>query len=166
MKNLNFILKKKFTLTSKEIKEIKEEKSRYENPKAALIAALKIIQRKRGWVEDDAINFISNFLNIPMSEIEEITTFYSHIYRRPVGKYVIRYCDSIVCYINGYKKVKSKISTLLKISSGETTSDNRFTLLPTCCLGNCNKGPVIMINDNTHNAVNCSNISKILKQYL
>ncbi|MGP1930579.1 MAG: NADH-quinone oxidoreductase subunit NuoE [Arsenophonus sp. ET-YP4-MAG3] len=154
-----------FVLTKKEREKINQEKQHYENPRSASIEALKIVQKKRGWVEDGAIYAISDLLGIPASDVEGIATFYSQIYRQPVGRHIIRYCDSVVCYITGYQDVEVEIIKLLNIKPGKTTEDGCFTLLPTCCLGNCHKSPTIMIDDDTHNYVNVSNIQQLLEKY-
>lgn len=92
-----------FVLSDEERAEIEAEKHHYEDPRAASIEALKIVQKHRGWVEDGAIYAISDVLGIPASDVEGVATFYSQIYRQPVGRHVIRYCDSVVCHITGYQ---------------------------------------------------------------
>lgn len=167
-KEIKIISKKnkiKFNLSKKEHKLIENEIKYYEDPRSVSIEALKIVQKYRQWVPDGAINAISKLLNISISDVEEVATFYSNIFRKPVGKNIIRYCDSVVCYINGYQKIHCSIVKKLNIKSGETTLDGVFTLLPTCCLGNCDKGPVIMINDDTYVHVNSKNINFILENY-
>ncbi|MGP1939278.1 MAG: NADH-quinone oxidoreductase subunit NuoE [Arsenophonus sp. ET-DL9-MAG3] len=157
--------KYKFVLTGKERKKINQEKKHYEDPRSASIEALKIVQKKRGWIEDGAIYAISDLLGISASDVEGVATFYSQIYRQPVGRHIIRYCDSIVCYITGYQDVEVEIIKLLNIEPGKTTEDGCFTLLPTCCLGNCHKSPTIMIDEDTHSYVNASNIQQLLERY-
>ncbi|WP_156265099.1 NADH-quinone oxidoreductase subunit NuoE, partial [Enterococcus faecium] len=93
---------------------------------------------------------IADVLGIPASDVEGVATFYSQIFRQPVGRHVIRYCDSVVCHITGYQGIQAAIEKKLNIKPGQTTFDGRFTLLPTCCLGNCDKGPTMMIDEDTH----------------
>ncbi|BAH82917.1 NADH-quinone oxidoreductase subunit NuoE [Candidatus Ishikawella capsulata] len=161
----NITLQKVFILSSEEYAAIQREKNHYEDSRAASIEALKIVQKKHGWVSDDAIDKIAEVLEIPGRDIEEIATFYNLIFRKPVGKNIIRYCDSIVCYINGYKKIQATLEKELQIKTGQTTADERFTLLPTCCLGNCDKGPTMMINEDTHIYLRPDMIITILEQY-
>ncbi|MGP1930839.1 MAG: NADH-quinone oxidoreductase subunit NuoE, partial [Arsenophonus sp. ET-DL12-MAG3] len=104
-----------------------QEKKHYEDPRSASIEALKIVQKKRGWIEDGAIYAISDLLGISASDVEGVATFYSQIYRQPVGRHIIRYCDSIVCYITGYQDVEVEIIKLLNIEPGKTTEDGCFT---------------------------------------
>ena len=82
-----------------------------------------------------------------IDELEGIATFYNLIYRRPVGKKVILFCDSVSCWICGCEKAKEKVSDVLKIGYGETTTDEKYTLLPVPCLGACDRAPVMMVGD-------------------
>lgn len=139
-----------FQLTAQERDAIEHEKHHYEDARAASIEALKIVQKQRGWVPDGAIPAIAGVLGIADSDVEGVATFYSQIFRQPVGRHVIRLCDSVVCFITGYQSVLQALQDQLGIGLGQTTADGRFTLLPVCCLGNCDKGPTLMIDDDTH----------------
>ncbi|PWC10218.1 NADH-quinone oxidoreductase subunit NuoE [Brenneria roseae subsp. americana] len=154
-----------FVLSDAERDAIEHEKHHYEDARAASIEALKIVQKQRGWVPDGAISAIADVLGIPASDVEGVATFYSQIFRQPVGRHIIRYCDSVVCHINGYQGVQAALERKLSIKPGQTTFDGRFTLLPTCCLGNCDKGPSMMIDDDTHSHVKPEDIESLLEQY-
>lgn len=154
-----------FELSSDEQEAIEHEKQNYEDPRAASIEALKIVQKNRGWVPDGAIFAIAQLLGISGSDVEDVATFYSQIFRQPVGRHVIRYCDSVVCYINGYQEIQAALEQLLNIKPGQTTSDGKFTLLPICCLGNCDKGPTMLVNEDTHVHLTPECIGSLLEQY-
>ncbi|MEA9444126.1 NADH-quinone oxidoreductase subunit NuoE [Candidatus Fukatsuia symbiotica] len=154
-----------FVLSAEEYAAIEQEKHHYEDARAASIEALKIVQKKRGWVPDGAIYAIADVLAIPASDVEGVATFYSQIFRQPVGRHVIRYCDSVVCYITGYQGLQAAIEKKLSIKPGQTTTDGRFTLLPTCCLGNCDKGPTMMIDEDTHSYLKPEDIEQLLERY-
>lgn len=154
-----------FVLSASERDAIEHEKHHYEDARAASIEALKIVQKHRGWVPDGAINAIAGVLGIPASDVEGVATFYSQIYRTPVGRHVIRYCDSVVCHITGFQGIQAALETNLNIKPGQTTADGRFTLLPTCCLGNCDKGPVMMVDEDTHVHLTPEGIANLLEQY-
>lgn len=154
-----------FVLSDAEHDAIEHEKHHYEDARAASIEALKIVQKHRGWVPDGAIHAIADILGIPASDVEGVATFYSQIFRQTVGRHVIRYCDSVVCYINGFQGVQMALERKLKIKPGKTTFDGRFTLLPTCCLGNCDKGPSMMIDEDTHSHVKPDDIDSLLEPY-
>ncbi|WP_343192706.1 NADH-quinone oxidoreductase subunit NuoE [Buchnera aphidicola (Taiwanaphis decaspermi)] len=159
------IKKNNHNLNEKEIKFIKNEKKKYLHSRSAIIEILKFIQKKRGWISKKNIIEISNILKISACDIEGVATFYSNIFRKPVGRNIIKYCDSVVCYINNYDLIVKKIYKILKIKKGETTNDDNFTLLPVCCLGKCDKGPVIMINNKIYSNVTTDSIIKIIEFY-
>ena len=154
-----------FALSDSERRQIEHELAHYADPRAASIEALKIVQKKRGWVPDGAIPELAKILGIGPAELEGVATFYSLIFRKPVGRHVIKVCDSVSCFLTGYDEIKAALEKKLGIRYGQTTADNRFTLLPICCLGACDKGPVLMIDDDTHGDVTPESLSKILENY-
>ena len=131
-------------LTDQERDEIEHEITHYPFKQAATIEALKIVQKYQGWVSDGKVKAIAELLGVSAEEVDGVATFYNKIYRRPVGKRVLAVCDSVSCWIMGYDKIMSHACSKLGIKPGQTTSDGRFTLLPTPCLGACDKGPVMM----------------------
>jgi NADH-quinone oxidoreductase subunit E len=153
-------------LTDKEKEEIQEEILQYPYRAAACIDALKIVQKNRGWISDEAVEDIAGELQMSVEEIESVSTFYTRIYRKPVGRNVILVCNSVSCMIMGSETIYNFISGKLKICFGETTSDGRFTLLPVTCLGDCDHAPAIMINDDLHNKLTPDAIDEILNKYL
>lgn len=154
-----------FELHADDRAAIEHDMTHYADPRAACIDALKIVQKRHGWVPDGAIYAIGAVLGIPASDVEGVATFYNLIFRQPVGRHVITVCDSISCFLTGYEDVITAIKKQLGIELGQTTPDNRFTLLPICCLGACDKGPVLMIDDDTHGNVIAADIDKLLEQY-
>lgn len=152
-------------LSEKEKDEIREETSLYPYPGAACIDALKIVQHHRGWISDEAIEDIAAELDLSVEEVDSVATFYTRIYRKPVGRNVILVCDNISCMVMGYESLYKHISEKLSISFGETTSDGRFTLLPVSCLGDCDHAPALMINDDLHNNLTINSLDKILEKY-
>ncbi|MBD2839637.1 NADH-quinone oxidoreductase subunit NuoE [Pseudomonas sp. JM0905a] len=155
----------RFVLSETERSAIEHEMHHYEDPRAASIEALKIVQKERGWVPDGAADAIGAILGIPASDVEGVATFYSQIFRQPVGRHVIRVCDSMTCYVGGHESVVAEMQKQLGIGLGQTTTDNRFTLLPVCCLGNCDKAPAVMIDDDTFGDVQPDGVSKLLEAY-
>jgi NADH-quinone oxidoreductase subunit E len=163
--NQALIATSKFTLSPQELTDMEHAKSHYPDPRAASIDALKIVQATHGWVPDGAIAAIADVLGIPAADVEGVATFYSQIFRVPVGRHIMRLCDSMTCYVNGHEDVLAAITDKLGIGYGETTADGRFTLLPVCCLGNCDKGSTMMIDDDTHGGLIPENIPSLLEQY-
>lgn len=159
------IVTSRYTLSPQARADIEHAIHHYPDPRAASIDALKIVQAEEGWVPDGAITAIAEVLGIPASDVEGVATFYSLIFRQPVGRHVIKLCDSMVCYINGYEQVLEAIKANIGIGLGETTADGRFTLLPICCLGNCDKGSTMMIDDDTHGGLTPESVVSVLEQY-
>lgn len=155
----------RFTLSDAERSAIEHEMHHYEDSRAASIEALKIVQRTHGWVPDGACDAISDILGIPPSDVEGVATFYSQIFRVPVGRHIIRVCDSMTCYIGGHESVLDGIRQKLGIEPGQTTADGRFTLIPVCCLGNCDKAPALMIDDDTYGDVTSGGVAQLLEAY-
>jgi NADH-quinone oxidoreductase subunit E len=154
-----------FELSSEERHAIEHEMAHYPDPRAASIGALKIVQEKRGWVSDGAIVAVAEVLGIPAAELDGVATFYSLIFRRPVGRHVIKVCDSISCHLTGYEELRDALQAKLGIEMGQTTRDNRFTLIPICCLGACDRGPCLMLDDDTHGPVGLGAIDELLEAY-
>ena len=152
-------------LTEEEKKEILDEVKQYPYPSAACIDALKIVQYHRRWVSDDSVKDIAQILEMSDEEVEGVATFYSRIYRRPVGRNVILICDGISCMIMGYGTIYEYISKKLGISFGESTSDGLYTLLPVSCLGDCDHAPAMMINNDHFNKLTTSRIDELLDNY-
>jgi NADH-quinone oxidoreductase subunit E len=152
-------------LTEEEKKEILEEFKQYPYPAVACIDALKIVQHHRRWVSDESVRDIAQMLGISNEEVDSVATFYSRIYRKPVGRNVILICDSVSCMIMGFGSIYDYISKKLGIGFGETTSDGRFTLLPISCLGDCDHAPALMINNDHYNNLTVGKIEELLASY-
>ena len=155
----------RFALSDAERSAIEHEMQHYEDPRAASIEALKIVQKARGWVPDGAAEAIGAVLGIPASDVEGVATFYSQIFRQPVGRHLIRVCDSMTCFIGGHESVLDSLKNELGIVPGQTTADGRFTLLPVCCLGNCDKAPALMIDDETFGNILPEDVAGLLEAY-
>lgn len=152
-------------LTEQEMQSINHEIELVPYKKAAVIEALKIVQKHRGWISDESVDAIADYLEMSPAEVDSVATFYNLIFRKPVGRHVILLCDSISCYVMGYKKLQEALEQKLKIKFGETTGDNRFTLLPNCCLGCCDHAPALMIDEDLYQYVTAEIIDDILKRY-
>lgn len=152
-------------LSEAEIEGIRHEMSLYEDPGAATIEALKIVQDHRGWVSDEALQAAAAVVNVTPTQMEAVATFYNLIFRQPVGRHVIMLCDSISCYLTGYEEVRDHLRTSLGIDFGQTTADNRFTLLPICCLGNCDNGPAMRVGEKYHGRLTPERVDEILADY-
>jgi len=142
-----------------EIQEINAEMSHYEDKTAVSIEALKIVQNHRRWVSDECLVAVAELLEISPAQLEAVATFYNLIYRQPVGKTVIHYCNSVTCWMLGSDQVRERLCRHLNVELGEMSVDGEYTILPIVCLGACDHAPVVMIGnelrlDITEDAVN------------
>ncbi len=149
-------------LTEAEMKEIEHEVSIMETREAAGIEALKVVQENRGWISDDSLTALAQFLKMSTAELEGVATFYNLIYRQPVGKHVIHICNSVSCHLNGYGEILGAIKAHLNISYGQTTKNGLFTLLSNACLGGCDKAPVMMIGKQHYQQLTSEKVIEIL----
>jgi len=108
---------------------------------------------------------VAGFLGMSPHEVDSVATFYNLIFRRPVGRHVIFVCDSVSCWIMGYETIYGALKNLLGIEFGQTTEDDRFTLLPIPCLGTCDRAPALMIDDDLHRDLDPGNLGRILERY-
>ena len=134
-------------LTEQERTDIEQEIEHLPERQSACIDALRILQRHRGWVSDEAIDDLMPVLGMSRAEIDSVATFYNLIFRKPVGRHVILICDSVSCWVCGKENVLAYLESKLGIKLGETTPDGLITLLPTVCLGHCDQAPVMMVDE-------------------
>lgn len=138
---------------------------KYASKEGILIQLLLDIQQELSWIPKEAIIRISQRLNIPCSQIYRIASFYSVLSLEPIGRHLIRVCEGTACYVRGSPRILDFLQTKLNVKSGETTSDNKFTLETVNCLGCCALGPVIEIDKKYFGKLNSSKIEKLLANY-
>ena len=151
------------SLTEIEIGEIEREIQHLPDRQSAAIDALKIVQVHRGWISDNSLSAIAQLLGMTVDELDGIATFYNLIYRQPVGENVILFCDSVSCWLMDGEKVCKKLSEKLEIEFGQTSADNKYTLLPVTCLGDCDHAPAMMVGDELHHDLTVDNLDEHLK---
>jgi len=152
-------------LTPEEIAEIEHEMTLYPDKRAVGLEALKIVQKHQGWVSDESLLAISRYLDIPPSDLEGVATFFNLVYRQPVGRHVMLFCNSVSCWIMGCDGMKQHIKDKLGIEFGETSADGDFTLIPVPCLGDCDRAPVMMVDADLHRNLTPESINKIILDY-
>ncbi len=152
-------------LTAEEKKEIDKAIHVVPYKKAACIEALKVVQNHRRWVSDESLKDIAAYMEMTTEELDSVATFYNLIFRKPVGRHLILVCDSISCWVMGYESLRDELTKLIGIKLGETSSDNRFTMLPNPCLGTCDCAPAMMIDDDLYRNITLNQLNDILKKY-
>jgi len=153
------------TLTAAEITEIQEIYRHFPEKSAACIEGLKVIQQHHRWVSDQAVRELAEILDMSPAAIDSVATYYSLIFRRPVGRNVVFLCDSVSCWIMGYDQIAACVKKQLAIGYGETTTDDRYTLLTIPCLGTCDHAPAMIINEDLHRDLTTENVTSILNPY-
>ena len=152
-------------LTEDEKTEIQREIEQSEQPRAATVEALRILQARHGWVSDEDIRNLAPLLGMTPDELDAVATFYPFIFRRPVGRHVIFICDSVSCWVMGYDALLRRLKERLGISMGETTPDGRFTLLPVSCIGACDRAPALIIDRDLHVDLDPEKLDRLLERY-
>lgn len=152
-------------LSLEERQEIEREFPHYPTRQALSIDALRIVQKHRGWISDEALDDIGELLGMSRSELDGVATFYNLIFRKPVGRHVVYLCDSVSCWIMGSQRLANHLTERLGARLGETTADGRLTLLPIVCLGACDHAPVMMVDGDLHLDLEPGKIDGALEQY-
>jgi NADH:ubiquinone oxidoreductase subunit E len=133
--------------------------------KENLIMILQAIQRRYNYVPRPSLSYLSVKVGVPLSQIYGVATFYSTFSLEPRGRNIISICLGTACHVRGADRVKERIEENLKISDGQTTPDNRFTLESVRCIGCCSLGPVVKINEDMHGRISTDEVKKVLDQY-
>jgi len=133
-----------------------------EHPRELAVDVMMALQESYGWLNDEAVEETADLLGITPMEVEELATFYTFIYREPVGRYVIHVCDSVICWMDGYGSLRDRLAEKLGIQMGETTTDGLFTLLPVCCIGYCDRAPAILINKKVYGPLTPEKLDDLL----
>jgi NADH-quinone oxidoreductase subunit E len=152
-------------LTKQEIKEIEEIHKHFPQKSAACIEGLRVIQKHHRWVSDEAVKELAELLDMSAEAIDSVATYYSLIFRRPVGRHVIMVCNSVSCWIMGYEKILAHLKNKLSIDYGGTSVEDRFTLLSIPCLGTCDHAPAMIIDEDLHRDLTDDKLDKILETY-
>jgi NADH-quinone oxidoreductase subunit E len=147
------------------VEKFKKALEDFKKMKGALIAIMNEAQEIFGYLPIEVQLYISQELQVPLTEIFGISTFYSRFTLKPSGKYKINLCMGTACYVRGAAMLLEKIKEKLGIEVGETTEDGKFSLEPTRCLGACALAPVMMINGEVFGRLTPNDVEEILKKF-
>jgi NADH:ubiquinone oxidoreductase subunit E len=137
----------------------------YERKDSNLIQILHMAQAIFPYLSDDVLHFIGEEMDLPLSKIHGVVSFYSYFETRPHGRHTIQVCLGTACYVRGGSKVLDNLKKTLQIEVGETSLDGRFTLEVKRCFGACGLAPAIAIDNVIHKRVNANKLQEILNQY-
>jgi NADH-quinone oxidoreductase subunit E len=148
-----------------ELRDVDKIIDEYNGDKSALIQILLKIQANNHWLPKPALMWVSERLDVPMSQVLNIATFYKAFSLDPKGKHLVRVCLGTACHVRGGPKILDAAEQFLGIESGGTTTDLNFTLEGVNCLGCCALGPVMMVDDTHYGKLDPSNVGEILSKY-
>jgi NADH-quinone oxidoreductase E subunit len=130
--------------------------------RSAVLPALYLAQDQLGYITANAMRYVAGLLEITPADVEDVVSFYSMFYTRPVGTFVLQVCRTLSCALNGAERVTEEISAKLGIGVGQTDASGTFTLLEVECLGACDRAPVVMVNDAWHECLKPEDASRLL----
>lgn len=133
-----------------------------DHPRELAVDVMAAVQAQEGYLSDAGVEETARLLDMDPVEVEELATFYTFIYREPVGRYVIHLCDSVVCWMEGSETIGRHLMEKLGIQMGETTADGLFTLLPVCCIGYCDRAPAVLINKKAYGPLTIAALDDII----
>jgi NADH-quinone oxidoreductase subunit E len=132
-----------------------------EQRKSAILYALYLVQYQQGYVSGESMRFVAQQIGCTAAEVEDVVSYYTMFYTRPVGMYVLNVCRTLSCALLGAERVTEELSAKLGIHPGQTTPDGMFTLMEVECLGACDRAPVVMVNDkHWHEQLSPDQVSK------
>lgn len=129
--------------------------SKSETKQSALIPVLHEVQNKYGWLSSDSMKEVAEILGIPPASVQNVATFYTMFFTKPIGRHVIWLCRTLSCALRGAEHVEHYLSEKLGIHTGETTPDGKITLLEAECLASCGTAPVMLLDDEL-----CENLTR------
>jgi NADH-quinone oxidoreductase subunit E len=147
------------------IEKLKTEIAKVEHPRELAVDVMMALQGHYGYLSDAARDTAADLLGMSALEVDELATFYTFIYREPVGRYVIHVCDSLICWLAGEENIVDHLRRVLAIDFGQTTADGLFTLLPVCCIGYCDRAPAILVNRRVHGPLTIEKLDALLEKY-
>ena len=150
-------------MTTEEISRIDQIIDRYEGEEGILIQLLLDIQQELNWIPKEVAERISQRLNIPLTQIYRVASFYTAMSLTPRGRHLISVCMGTACHVRGSPRLLDRITDVLKIQPGETSTDMRFTLNTVNCLGCCAMGPVVVVDGVYHSKPSTTDLREILE---
>jgi len=153
-----------FVYTAENRAKLEEICARYpaEERKSAIIAALYLAQHQQGYITGNAMRHVAEAIGCTPADVEDVVSFYTMFYTRPVGRYVIQVCRTLSCALMGAERVTEELANTLGIAVGETDKAGEFTLLEVECLGACDRAPVVGVNDAWHECQNAEDVTQLV----
>lgn len=145
-----------------EIAKVENLKKKYPNQQAALMGVLWLAQNKFGWISKDVMSYVSELLDVPLSTVEGVVSFYTMYHKKQPGKYHVQVCTNVSCMLRGGQEIYEHISKKLNLNNNETSSDGKFSLEEVECMGACGGAPMIAINEDFYENLTIDKVDEIL----
>lgn len=146
------------------LKKIPEIIARHPQSSESLIMILQDLQRELHYLPTEALEETAKALEVPLSKVYSVATFYNAFSLKPMGEKIVRVCKGTACHIRGAELIQQQLETSLKIKAGETSKDMKYTLEVVGCVGACAMAPVVMINDSYHANVNVNSAKRLVRE--
>ena len=130
--------------------------------RSAVLPALYLVQDQIGYVTANAMRHVAGLLEMTPADVEDVVSFYTLFYTKPVGRFVLQVCRTLSCALNGAERVTEEISSRLGIRPGQTDESGTFTLIEVECLGACDRAPVVMVNDAWHECQQPEDVGRLM----
>jgi len=153
-----------FAYTAENRARFDEVVKRYpaERRRSAVLPALYLAQHQQGYITANAIRHVAELLGITRADVEDVVSYYTMFYTKPLGRFVINVCRTLSCAINGAERVTEELCAKLALKPGETDPTGTFTLMEVECLGACDRAPVVMVNDAWHENLQPESAAKLI----
>ncbi len=152
-----------FKLSKDGLELVRKELTRYETKRSAILPVLYIAQKEnKGWISPDVVQHLSEVMELPITQISEVLSFYTMYNKKPVGKYHIQVCTNIACSMAGGRELTKHMTEKLNVKLDEVTTDGRFTITKVECLGSCGTAPMCQINEDYHENLTVQKVDKLL----
>jgi len=143
-------------------RQIQTMMDKYPRKRSALIPALQLAQKENGYLSPETLCEIARMFSLTPNEVNEVASFYTMFYKKPVGKYVVQVCTNISCLLCNAEQIMEHLTRRLRIRPGETSPDKKYTLIEVECLGSCGTSPVIQINETYYENLTPEKLDRIL----
>jgi NADH-quinone oxidoreductase E subunit len=130
--------------------------------RSAVLPALYLAQYQQGYITANAIRHVASLLEITRADVEDVVSYYTMFYTRPVGTFVVNVCRTLSCALNGAERVTEELCGKLGLKPGETDASGTFTLMEVECLGACDRAPAVMVNDSWHECLTPDGASRLI----
>ena len=146
------------------LKKLEQLKKQYPTTKSLMLPVLWMAQERFGWISPETMKYVAELLNLPVSHIYGVVTFYTMYNTKPVGKYHLQICTNISCQLLGAEKLTDHVCRKLNVKLGESTADKRFTFTEVECLGSCGTAPMMQVNDDYFENLSEGKVDKLLQE--